>query len=112
MRLVSGDVSVPLLRLLLDIARDVPPPSTKPRRGVEADRPDVIRDAQESVVRGGFPKPVRRRLGVVAEALFGLPQRFVDSLKLANRAVQVVARAAKQFGGAVLRGGQQTDEKN
>ena len=78
------------------------------------------------MVRAGLPQPIRRRLGIVAEALFSLPQRFFDPLafgvllaqcvvgplELSNRAVELVARTLEQCLGVVLRGGQQTDEQD
>jgi len=79
------DMQAPLLGLVLDVGGEVPslradhgvsPGNLFLENGIDAERGDLFRDLGERVVRSRLPEPRLRRVGVIAEALFTLPQRL------------------------------------
>src|SRR5207245_6479273 len=91
-------MQAPLLGLLLDVGGEVPPRHSDPAGGIDAKRGALLRDPGERVIRASLPEPIRGRLGVVAEALFTLPQRLLGPFALGDFSSQFLFDQAELSG--------------
>src|SRR5262249_17468860 len=73
-----GPDSPPLLRFRFKIEGAIPGSSAK--SGGRAGSERIPAQHRQFVVRPRFPKPIRRRFGIVAEPLFALAQRVLGAL--------------------------------
>src|SRR5262249_946103 len=83
----GGHVLAPMFRLRRDIGGDIPaalPDQYVPIRA----KAGLLREIGEGMVRTGGPEPVRRRLGIVAEPLFALPEITIGALQVLTHALE------------------------
>src|SRR5262249_8465363 len=103
MPLQRGDVLAPFLRLRFKIRRTKAATLPADRVAVDAEGVELAQDIGRIVIRAGFPEPVRRRLGVVAEPLLTLEQCAFGPLALAVFFLQVAEEAGILQGNDGLR---------
>src|SRR4051794_23849063 len=90
--LQHGHMLTPFLRLGLAVGRHVEAAFADPRRPIHAEVAQLLRDMGEHVVGPGLPKPLGGRLGVIAEALLGVPQGLFRPIALAVLPLQIGAQ--------------------
>src|SRR5262245_39973835 len=69
-----------MLRLGREVGGDIPAALADQLAPVDT-KADPLREISEVMFRAGRPEPIRRRLGIVAEALFALPKVIVGALQ-------------------------------
>src|SRR5262249_16495191 len=76
-----------MFRLRRDIGGDIPAvlPDQHARITTKA---GLLRDIGKGMVRASGPEPVRRRLGIVAEPLFALPEVTIGALQVLTHALE------------------------
>src|SRR5262249_27739497 len=80
-------VLAPFFRLRREVGGDIP--AALPDRRAKRTLPDdLLREIGEVMFRAGRPEPIRRRLGIVAEPLFALPEVIVDALQALTHALE------------------------